>query len=116
MIESLKKNTKGSTVYSGLAFAFDTNSCITASSPTFSAQNHLFLSGTLSLSPILLLISHPPLLCVSACGSAPERAATVYLSKLPISAYCQWKPRKLITKLIMVPGVEYMLRVYVQPP
>lgn len=68
---------------------------------------HKFISLPLSLT--LFLSSHPPLLCLCACGCAAARAATVYLSELPISAYCQWKPRKLITKLIMVPGVEYML-------
>lgn len=74
------------------------------------AVAHPFLVPVLfSPSFISLTSSHLPLLC----GCAPERAAAVYLSELPISAYCQWKPRKPITKLIVVPGVECMLCVRV---
>lgn len=69
-------------------------------------------SAQINLSPSRLWISYSSsirLLCLHACGSVAARAVSVYLSELSISAYCQWKPRKLITKLIMVPGVGYML-------
>lgn len=80
--------------------------------PPFSiAQIPLFpsLSPWLTLCVFtILLSSYQHLLSLRACGCAQASTASVYLSKLPISAYCPWKPRKLITKLIMVPGVEYM--------
>lgn len=76
---------------------------------------HLFFctNSSLSVFDSLALPPHPPLSRLCACGRALARAASVYLSELPISAYCQWKPRKLITKLIIVPGVEHIVCVCV---
>ena len=72
-----------------------------AQPPSSSAQSHL---SPLSLT--LLLSSHLPLLRLFVSSCASVRAADVYLSELPISAYCQWQPRKLITEFIVVPGMK----------
>lgn len=47
-----------------------------------------------------LWLCYSPLMCLCACGYATARAATVYLVELPISSYCQWKPRKRSQSLL----------------